>query len=424
MKLIKKSTRYERRIIDEVTFCHSEQSEESKRCFVPQHDITQHDNSLHRLKVITLMIIIICMTISCATTNTSRSNSNNDLDRIIRQASNYLNSFPLIQRGSTIVIFAANGNQPQLTNYIIRGISRNAVNDRNFSVANRDNQNLLRTEQIFQQSGLVSRETMQSITRQTGASLVVSVGVEQIGNLYELHLKVINIETGINQGEEIFRFPYSQFIRDLGSNTPQTRQRNYASRENSNIFNNIGLSVNAGIAFSDLHGSEKEDEEKKSTRLGNVMGGTYGFSVPIKFATINPQSTHPGKFSIETGVLQTQRGFDDDDSPDKLLITFNDFFLTIGNYELDQGAKLTISESRIFTSIIYGLYVGVAYSMSTDEIFKDDFSILVGTSYRIRFPNSLFYIRPGIQGNFGTQKIFHDYRSITTRLFVGLGYGV
>jgi hypothetical protein len=177
-----------------------------------------------KIKTIYLVILIglaIILISGCATTNaphatvSSPEAERNQLNEVIRKASDYLNNFLREERGSTIVIIAAHSNHWGLSNNIINGLSRNAVNDRTFRVADRTQ--LGDVELRFQQSsGRVSDETLLSLTRVTGASVFFAIDITRTGNEYTLNLRAVDIETQLVAGHEIFYFQNTQFIESLG----------------------------------------------------------------------------------------------------------------------------------------------------------------------------------------------------------------
>ena len=173
------------------------------------------------IKIIITSILILYL-MGCASSNVTPTNQGaerNQLNQVIRSASNYLNDFLREERGATIIIIAANPNYWELTNYIINGISRNAVNDRTFRVADRTQ--LGDVEIDFQlRSGRVSDETMLSITKVTGASVYFAIEITRHRDEYTLNLRAVDIETQITKGHEIFIFDSTQFIDDLSYRNP------------------------------------------------------------------------------------------------------------------------------------------------------------------------------------------------------------
>jgi hypothetical protein len=157
---------------------------------------------LRLLKIFSVLVAVSAI-ISCATTGRS-VHGEQELIRTIREASDYLNHFPLIERGSTIVVFSAHRRHHGLSDYIINRISRNAINDRTFTVADRTNQHLIDAERNFQMSGHVSEESMQRVGRQVGASIIMIVDISSIGNRFDFDLKVLHIESGTFQGHETY----------------------------------------------------------------------------------------------------------------------------------------------------------------------------------------------------------------------------
>ena len=170
--------------------------------------------------LLSLLLISGCASINNAPAPTpSQADERNQLTQVIRQASNYLNDFLRDERGATIVIIAAHPNYWGLSNYIINGLSRNAVNDRTFRVADRTQ--LGDVEILFQQnSGRVSEETLLSLTRVTGASVYFAIDITRTRNEYTFNLRAVDIETQLISGHEIFIFDSSQFIDDLSYRNP------------------------------------------------------------------------------------------------------------------------------------------------------------------------------------------------------------
>ena len=175
--------------------------------------------------LIAIIILILSIFVGCATSNNTptprpnQADERNQLDQVIRNASNYLNDFLRDERGATIVIIAAHPNYWGLSNYIINGLSRNAVNDRTFRVADRTQ--LGDVEILFQQnSGRVSDETLLSLTRVTGASVYFAIDITRTRDEYTFNLRAVDIETQLIAGHEIFYFNNTQFIDALSFRNP------------------------------------------------------------------------------------------------------------------------------------------------------------------------------------------------------------
>jgi hypothetical protein len=133
--------------------------------------------------------------------------SGNELDVAIREASDYLNDNVPVK--SKIVILNFQSEYPSISEYIIEVLIANAIDDKIFTIADRQQLDQIRAELNFQMSGEVSDESAQEIGRMMGAQTIVSGAVSRIGNLYRLRVRAINVETATIQG---------QFNRNISDN--------------------------------------------------------------------------------------------------------------------------------------------------------------------------------------------------------------
>jgi hypothetical protein len=121
------------------------------------------------------------------------------LDKAIRDVSNYLNK--QIPRGSKVVFLNIKSDWPDLSDYILSGLSENGVNDKVFSVVDRQQINVIRQELNFQWSGEVSDKSAQQIGEMLGAQTIVSGTVTKIGNVYRIQSRAIEVQTASVQGQ-------------------------------------------------------------------------------------------------------------------------------------------------------------------------------------------------------------------------------
>ena len=122
-----------------------------------------------------------------------------ELDIAIRDASDYLNAN--IPRGSKIVILNIESISPALSEYVIDELIANAVNDRVFTVVDRQQLDAIRTEQNFQLSGEVDDNDALSIGRFFGAQTIVSGGVNRLGAGYRIRIRALEVQTAQVQGQ-------------------------------------------------------------------------------------------------------------------------------------------------------------------------------------------------------------------------------
>jgi len=150
-----------------------------------------------------------------------------ELDTAIRDASNYLNDN--IPNGSKIVILNIQSSSPELSDYIIDELIANAVNDKVFSVVDRQQLDALRSEQNFQLSGEVDDTAALEIGKFFGAQTIVSGGVNKLGNGHRIRIRALEVQTAQVQGQYNRNIATSPIIADLmgssGSSTPAAAQK-------------------------------------------------------------------------------------------------------------------------------------------------------------------------------------------------------
>ena len=122
-----------------------------------------------------------------------------ELDIAIRDASDYLNDN--IPRGSKIVILNIQSDATALSEYIIEELISNAVNDRIFTVVDRAQLELIRTEQNFQLSGEVDDKDALIIGKFFGAQYIVSGAFSELGERYRMRIRALNVQTAQVQGQ-------------------------------------------------------------------------------------------------------------------------------------------------------------------------------------------------------------------------------
>jgi TolB-like protein len=121
------------------------------------------------------------------------------LDTAIRETSDYLNK--QLPHGNKLVILNIQSDFPALSEYIIDELIANTVNDRFFSVVDRQQLNTIRQELNFQFSGEVDDETAQALGRMAGAQIIVSGAVSRIGNMYRLRVRALKVQSAEIEGQ-------------------------------------------------------------------------------------------------------------------------------------------------------------------------------------------------------------------------------
>jgi hypothetical protein len=129
----------------------------------------------------------------------AQSASADELDAAIRAVSDYLNK--QLPGGNKLAILNIQSEFPALSEYIIDELIANTVNDRIFSVVDRQQLNTIRTELEFQMSGEVNDESAQSIGQMLGAEIIISGAVSRIGGLYRLRVRALSVQSAQIAGQ-------------------------------------------------------------------------------------------------------------------------------------------------------------------------------------------------------------------------------
>lgn len=164
-----------------------------------------------------LFTVLVFLLIACSTVKQEASVPD-ELDRVIREASDYINEN--VPAGSKLVILNIKSSYPPLSEYIIDVLTENVVNDRIFTVVDRANLSLIQQEMNFQLSGEVSDESAQSIGQKLGAQTIVSGSLTAFGNLWRLTVRALGVEGATVQGMFNRNIPNGVSIAALTSGEP------------------------------------------------------------------------------------------------------------------------------------------------------------------------------------------------------------
>ena len=186
---------------------------------------------------------IIALICACASTPAPVS-APDQLDAAIRETSDYLNKN--LKAGNKLVILNIQSDFPALSEYIIDELIANTVNDRIFSVVDRQQLDTIRAEQNFQMSGEVSDESAQNIGQMLGAQIIISGAVSRIGDLYRLRVRALSVQSAQIEG---------QFNRNIpGGNTiamlTQSSATGYGTAAPSSRPASVALAASAQAAPS------------------------------------------------------------------------------------------------------------------------------------------------------------------------------
>ena len=121
------------------------------------------------------------------------------MENAVRDVSDYLNGN--IPQRSSIVFLSITSEFPALSDIVLNELITNAVNDRVFTVVDRQRLNEIRTEQALQLSGEVSDETAVSIGNFLGASAIIIGEVYALSGQFRLTIRALDVETAKIQGQ-------------------------------------------------------------------------------------------------------------------------------------------------------------------------------------------------------------------------------
>jgi hypothetical protein len=130
---------------------------------------------------------------------TAKDAGRDELDHALREISDYLNK--RIPAGSKAVFLNVKSDWPDLSEYILSGLTENAVNDEVFSVVDRQQLDAIRSELNFQWSGEVSDTSAQEIGQMLGAQTIISGTVTTVGSVYRIQARAIAVQTAAVQGQ-------------------------------------------------------------------------------------------------------------------------------------------------------------------------------------------------------------------------------
>jgi len=156
---------------------------------------------------------VSAQTVALAPVSAPAASHTDELDAAIRETSDYLNK--QLPKGNKLVILNIQSEFPALSEYIIDELIANTVNDRVFSVVDRQQLNTIRAELDFQMSGEVDDATAQTLGRMMGAQMIISGAVSRIGDLYRLRIRALSVQSAQIDGQFNRNIPDSPTVSAL-----------------------------------------------------------------------------------------------------------------------------------------------------------------------------------------------------------------
>jgi hypothetical protein len=116
-----------------------------------------------------------------------------DLDTAIREAAAQMGEN--LPGGTKVALVSVASSSAQFSEYVISRLEAALVSGKKLVVVDRANLDKIREEQGFQASGEVDDDSAKSIGKLLGAGAIVTGAFANLGDVYSLTLKAINIET-------------------------------------------------------------------------------------------------------------------------------------------------------------------------------------------------------------------------------------
>jgi TolB-like protein len=178
------------------------------------------------------------------------------LDTAIRDSAAYF--VERLEPGTKVAVLNFNAYLAA-ANYVIEEITVFLVNDGTITVVDRSDLELLRKETDFQLSGEVSDESAQLIGKKLGAQTVISGSLTQLGNMWRMRIKALEVETARVQGISTYTIKKDYLLTSLLPKQPKTIPENIGTGALNMVFGlgswlerdiSGGLTLSAGFAAS------------------------------------------------------------------------------------------------------------------------------------------------------------------------------
>jgi hypothetical protein len=152
--------------------------------------------------------LLAIMLFGCVGARSSSANraSGLDLDMAIREAA--LQMEKNLPGGTEVALVSVASSSAQFSEYVISRLETALVGGRKLVVVDRSNLDKIREEQGFQLSGEVDDNSAKRIGKLLGAGAIVTGVFTDLGDMYSITLKAINIETAtvaVSYSEDIAR---------------------------------------------------------------------------------------------------------------------------------------------------------------------------------------------------------------------------
>ncbi|GHU81415.1 hypothetical protein FACS189468_3990 [Spirochaetia bacterium] len=190
---------------------------------------------MKKLFTLTLLLTAAFMAASCGSQpkgDRASSASSVSLDEAIAQAAAQMDA-RLPARTEVALISVSSPSAP-FSQYVLDGLEAALVKSGKLVVVDRANLDKVRAEQGFQMSGEVSDDSAKSIGQMVGAGAIVTGSLSNIGTLYRLTLKAIDVEKAVVAVSFPADIANDERVRALlGQSSIAAAPRNSAPRESA-----------------------------------------------------------------------------------------------------------------------------------------------------------------------------------------------
>ena len=260
-----------------------------------------------------MLILSLSFTVCGSSPNTSIS-ATDELDMILREVSDYLNES--IPAGKKIAIINIQSDSTAFTEYIINVLIANAVNDRIFSVVDRQQLDAVRAELNFNMSGEVSDQSAQSVGKMLGAQTIITGTISQVGRYYRMNIRALEVETALVQGSNNWNIV-------AGSTVTALMRSGSKSSE--------GINSEASVFFGTWLNDNKRTliiNANRITYRSIEFGDFYSVIVDCIWTAedntdVNMIANYPRGFKV-SGTITESNNFGNDHLPIYLFINKND----------------------------------------------------------------------------------------------------
>jgi len=140
-----------------------------------------------RIRLIAIVFFLTALSVY------GQSNKPVQLDRAIKEAAKNIDA--RITAKSKIALINFNSPSVQFSDYVLDELTANLVDSGLLTVVDRKEIDLIRKEQQFQYSGDTDDQSMVELGRMLGAQSIVSGSLTDIGGVYRIVIRVLNVQT-------------------------------------------------------------------------------------------------------------------------------------------------------------------------------------------------------------------------------------